>query len=101
MSCSLITLNLLKDKGFSVSDVSSFLDVHRQQVYKALKCSPHSSRRVRLHISSLIGRPPSLLFPDLPQNVKIIDDFQFMNSLMSSYQEDSALVKTCKNSVQN
>ncbi len=84
MSCSLTTLNLLKDKGFSVVDVSSTLNVNRQQVYKAINCFPNSSRRVRLHIASLIGRPPSLLFQSLPAKVKILDDYEFMNSIQSS-----------------
>lgn len=83
MSLSVSVLFLLKDKGFTVVDISRSLKVNRQQVYKAIKCLPNSSRRIRLYIASVIGRPPSLLFLALPLNVKILDDFEFMINLES------------------
>lgn len=78
---SLSLLELLNDKGFTVTDISQRFNVSRRAVYYSINSHPTGSRRIRLFISSIVGRPPSLLFPDLPQSVKIIDDFQFMNSL--------------------
>ena len=75
---------LLKEKGFSVFSISSELNVHRQSVYDSLNCKLNGSRRIRLFISSVVGRPPSLLFPDLPDRIKFIDDIEFMNSQKSS-----------------
>jgi hypothetical protein len=89
---------MLKDKGFSVSSISSQLNVHRQSVYDSLNCKPNSSRRIRLFISSVIGRPPSLLFSDLPERIRFIDDIEYRNFEISI--KNSALVKTCENSVQ-
>jgi hypothetical protein len=77
-------LLMLKDKGLSVSAIVSSLNVHRQSVCDSLNCQSNGSRRVRLYIASVIGRPPSLLFLALPLNVKILDDFEFMNNLLSS-----------------
>lgn len=94
MSFSVTTLILLKDKGFTVSGVAKSLSVNRQQIYKAIHCSPHSSRRVRLYISSLVGRPPSLLFIDLPDTVKIVDDFEFMNSNSESKSKSEQFLLT-------
>lgn len=74
-----IALSLLKSKGESVLSISTKLGVSRGTVYDALNCRLCSSRRVRLEISSFIGRPPSLLFPDLPAKTKILDDFEFMS----------------------
>lgn len=78
---SLSLLELLNDKGFTVSDISQRFNVSRRAVYYSINAHPTGSRRIRLFISSIVGRPPSLLFPNLPQSVKIIDDFQFMNSV--------------------
>jgi hypothetical protein len=78
---SLSLLELLQDKGFTVSSISKRFNVSQRAVYYSINSHPTGSRRIRLFISSVVGRPPSLLFPDLPQNVKIVDDFQFMNSL--------------------
>lgn len=72
-------LFILKDKSITVSSICRKLNVKPQAVYQTLNCQSNSSRRIRLYISSLIGRPPSLLFPALPPNVKILDDFEFMN----------------------
>ncbi len=88
---SLSLLELLHDKGFTVSAISKHFNVSTRAVYYSINSHRTGSRRIRLFISSVIGRPPSLLFPDLPQKVKIIDDFEFMTS---------ALVKTCENSSQ-
>jgi hypothetical protein len=79
MSCSILLI--LKDKGFRVSTISSHLKVHRQSVYDSLNCKPNGSRRIRLFISSVIGRPPSVLFSALPEKLKMLDDFEFMNSI--------------------
>ena len=81
---SLSLLELLQDKGFTVSNISKRFNVSQRAVYYSINSHPTGSRRIRLFISSVVGRPPSLLFPDLPQNVKIIDDFQFMNSISKS-----------------
>lgn len=82
---SLPIIELLKAKGFSVSAVANNLSVSRQAVYDCIYCKPNSSRRVRLHLSFTIGRPPSLLFSSLPDKVKIVDDFEYMNSKNSQH----------------
>ncbi len=77
-------LLILKDKGLSVSAIASSLNVNRQSVYNSLNCKSNGSRRVRLFVSSVIGRPPSLLFSALSPKVKMLDDFEFMNAQQSS-----------------
>lgn len=78
------TLHLLKSKGYKVVDISSALNVTPRAVYHCIRCLPNSSRRIRLYISSIVGRPPSLLFSALPDKVKILDDYEFMNFDFSS-----------------
>lgn len=70
-------LTLLKSNGKTVSSVARSLNVHVQTVYDSIHRV--GVRRVRLEISFIIGRPPSLLFPDLPPKTKMLDDFEFMN----------------------
>lgn len=82
MSCSIFSM--LKHKGLTVPDISSRLNVHRQSVYDSLNCKPNGSRRIRLYVSKVIGIPPSLLFSNLPPKVKLLDDFDFMNSEKSA-----------------
>jgi hypothetical protein len=77
-------LHILSAKSVTVISISKKLGVKRQAVYQTLNCQTNSSRRIRLHIASIIGRPPSLLFHALPEKVKILDDFEFMNSQQSS-----------------
>lgn len=71
-------LSLLKNKGKTVSFIAKKLDVHVQSVYESI--DGKGSRRIRVEISSIIGRPPSLLFPNTSQKTKIVDDYEFMNS---------------------
>lgn len=75
---SLSLLELLHDKGFTVSSISKRFNVSPRAVYYSINSHPTGSRRVRLFISSILERPPSLLFSDLPEKTKIIDDFEFM-----------------------
>lgn len=77
-------LTLLKSNGKTVSSVAKSLNVHKQCVYDAIHRV--GVRRIRVEISSIIGRPPSVLFSDLPNKTKILDDFDFMNSLKSSFK---------------
>jgi hypothetical protein len=80
-------LSLLKDKGKTVSFIARKFNVHVQSVYESL--DGKGSRRIRVEISLLVGRPPSLLFPNTPQKIKIVDDYEFMNALNSSTSKSS------------
>jgi hypothetical protein len=71
--------SLLKSKGKTPSIIAKKFNVHVQSVYESM--DGKGSRRIRLEISSIIGRPPSLLFQSLPDKTKIVDDFEFMNQL--------------------
>lgn len=77
---SLSLLELIQDKGFTVSAISKRFNVSQRAVYYSINSHPTGSRRIRLFISSVIGRPPSLLFSDLPEQTKIVDDFEFMKA---------------------
>lgn len=77
-------LHILSAKSVTVISISRKLGVKRQAVYQTLNCQSNSSRRIRLYIASIIGRPPSVLFSALPPKVKMIDDFEFMNSISKS-----------------
>ena len=77
-------LHILSAKSVTVISISRKLGVKRQAVYQTLNCQSNSSRRIRLYIASIIGRPPSLLFHSLPDKIKVVDDFEFMNAQQSS-----------------
>ena len=89
MSLSLSVLERLAQSGYSVVDISNRFNVSRQSVYYSISCHPTGSRKIRLFISSILSIPPSVLFPDLSADVKLVDDSLFMSSLVASYKDGS------------
>ena len=90
---SLSVLERLIDSGYSVVDISKRFNVSRQAVYYSISSHPTGSRKIRLFVSSVLSTPPSLLFPDLPADVKLVDDSLFMTSLVASYKDGFSCAK--------
>ncbi len=86
---SLSVLDRLIQSGHSVVDISQRFNVSPRSVYYSISCHPTGSRKIRLFVSSLLSTPPSLLFSDLPVDVKLVDDSLFMSSLVASYKDGS------------
>lgn len=81
---------LLSRHGKTISDIARDLSVSHPVVSRTISNQPNSSRRVRLHISKIVGFMPSAIF-DLPPKSQLYEDFLYcQNSEKSEKSEVSA-----------
>lgn len=67
---------LLSKNGKKPADIARDLDISRSVVSRTINNEAGSSRRVRLHISRVVGYMPSSLF-ELSQANRLFEDFVF------------------------
>lgn len=74
---------LLKKHGKTPAIISRELSVSPSVVCRTIASHRCSSRRIRLHISKILGFPPSSVF-DLPPQNQLYEDHLFCSELSKS-----------------
>lgn len=72
-----IILALLDDVGHTGGSLALKYKVNRSLVYASI--SGKGSRKMRVSICHVLGKPPSNLWPDNSRKSLLIDDDQYMN----------------------
>ena len=75
---------LLSRHGKSVCDIARDLSVGHSVVSRTISNSPNSSRRVRLHISKIVGFMPSAIF-DLSPKSQIYENYLYVLSKVCKF----------------
>jgi hypothetical protein len=77
-------LALLNDRKITGGMIAQALKISPEAVYNTINMKGSGSRRIRVYISSRLRCPPSILFSQLREEVKMIDDFHFSRQSVKS-----------------